>query len=309
MLKRKYYNPQYQKIKKKRAGTKMEELWNKQTEIKFFTEWLKETDPTHLFYTADDGRMYAYWPREYDGKKSTLQSRNSAIGKFTELWTKSLLEGYAKSKGYFAVQGAVCKEIGLSSKSAADVAICKSPSKVQKPEDIVAIFEVKMSIVWNWEFKKGSIIEIGDYSTHRGNPGLLRSDSMLKAIGKGINVRISSPDSKHIPIIVMGNTPITNSYKSKVDNLKHYGVIQGFWSLNPNPRPNSITIKKTPKNGFIRMDNYQELVNNLDGILSKDLNYFSSMRSHSELGRIIDISSNENIIEEKALRFLQLIGD
>ncbi|WP_067048070.1 hypothetical protein [Methanofollis ethanolicus] len=287
----------------------MKTLWNKETETEFFTESLKEIDPTSLFYTSDDGKMYAYWPKTYTGKKSTLQSRNTHVGNFTEMWTKLLLEGYAQSKGYFAVQGAICKEIGLPRESAADVAICKSPSKEQNPKDIVAIFEVKMSIVWNWELKNGEIIELGDYSTHKGEPGLLRSDSMLKAIGKGINVRISSPDSKDIPIIILGNTPITQSYESKVDNLKTSGVVQGFWSLNPNPRNNQSTLKNTPKYGFIRMDNYQELVKNLDNLLSEDLNYFSSMKSHSELGRIIDISSRENIIEDKALKFLELIGD
>lgn len=287
----------------------METLWNKQTEIGFFKESLKKTDFANLFYTADDGRIYAYWPKTYEGKKSTLQSRNSYVGDFTEKWTKHLLEKYARSKGYFAVQGVVCKEIGLPSNSAADVAICKSPSVEQKPEDIIAIFEVKMSIVWNWEFKNGEIIEIGDYSTHQGSPGLLRSDSMLKAIGKGINIRISNPASKHIPIIVIGNTPIKQSYENKVDNLKSSGVIQGFWSINPNPRKNHSTIKNTPKNGFIRMGSYPELVNNLDIILSEDLNYFSSMKSHSELGRIIEISNNENKNKDKALKFLQLIGD
>jgi len=46
---------------------------------------------------------------------------------------------------------------------------------------------------------------------------LLRSDSMLKGIGKSINIRVSSFKAATIPIIVMGNTPITNSYYPKVD--------------------------------------------------------------------------------------------
>lgn len=32
---------------------------------------------------------------------------------------------------------------------------------------------------------------VGDYKQHKGNPALLRSDSMLKAIGKSINIRVS----------------------------------------------------------------------------------------------------------------------
>ena len=33
-----------------------------------------------------------------------------------------------------------------------DVAIVKSSHRIQKPENILLIVEVKMSIVWNWEF-------------------------------------------------------------------------------------------------------------------------------------------------------------
>ena len=69
--------------------------------------------------------------------------------------------------------------------SPADVVISRSKNISQAPEDIFAIIEVKMSVVWNWELQKNkSFVCIGDYKTHQGNPGLLRSDSMLKAIGK-----------------------------------------------------------------------------------------------------------------------------
>ncbi len=74
-----------------------------------------------------------------------------------------------------------------------DVAICKTDSIVQGPENIIAIFEVKMSVVWNWELfnigSKHSLKCVGDFRTHRGNPGLLRSDSILKAIGKSTIVK------------------------------------------------------------------------------------------------------------------------
>jgi len=103
--------------------------------------------------------------------------------------------------------------------------LCKTRQREQKAKDIAAIFEVKMSIVWNW---------VGDFKTHKGNPGLLRSDSMLKAIGKSINIRVSSHSASKIPIIILGNTPITQSYISKVDHLYHAGIIQEFWSVNSN---------------------------------------------------------------------------
>jgi len=106
------------------------------------------------------------------------------------------------------VQGVVCEEIGLTQQSAADVAICKSKDIIQKPENIVMIFVVKMSIVWNWELKQigkgGELVCIGDYKTHQGNPGLLRSDTMLKAAGKSINIKVSDFKANNIPYCCFG---------------------------------------------------------------------------------------------------------
>lgn len=95
------------------------------------------------------------------------------------------------------------------------------PSGIQQdPENIQLIVEVKMSLVWNWELLNqgfgGKIVCIGDYRSHQGNSGLLMSDSMLKAIGKSINIRVyirvSSFKASSIPIVILGNTPITESY-------------------------------------------------------------------------------------------------
>jgi hypothetical protein len=99
-------------------------------------------------------------------------------------------------KGLFAVTGVVCPEIELTENSPADVAITAKKGKNQKAKDILLIIEVKMSIVWNWEYVNNAregekLVCIGDFQTHQGNPGLLRSDSMLKAIGKSINIRVS----------------------------------------------------------------------------------------------------------------------
>jgi len=237
----------------------MPELWSKNSEIDFFTSSRKFATPEQLFYTSNENRYYAYWPKAYKSNKSTLQSRNSLIGNFTEKFSVDLLQGFASKHNWFAVQGVVCDKIGLPRQSAADVAICKSNNIVQKPEDILMIFEVKMSIVWNWELVKSEtnekLICLGDYKSHQGNPGLLRSDSMLKAIGKSINIRISDYFASKIPIIILSNTPITKSYKKKVDFLRNSGIIQGFWSVNSKPLDNyGETIKETEKDGFIRMD-------------------------------------------------------
>jgi len=160
----------------------MPELWTKEKEIQFFKE--ARNLPEQLFYMADDTRYYAYWPKSYKGKKTTLQSRNALIGNFTEKYSVDLLQDFANSQGLYVVQSVICEELGLTSQSPADVALCKRKQREQLPTDIKTIFEVKMSIVWNWELKNNQLICLGDFKTHKGNPGLLRSDSMLKAIGK-----------------------------------------------------------------------------------------------------------------------------
>ena len=129
----------------------MSELWNKEKEIEFFTNSRNFATPEQLFYVSNEKRYYAYWPKNYKGQKSTLQSRNSLIGNFTEKYSVDLLQEYAKSKNWYAVQNIICEEIGLGARSPADVAFCKTNSTLQKADDIYAIFEVKMSIVWNWE--------------------------------------------------------------------------------------------------------------------------------------------------------------
>lgn len=288
----------------------MPELWTKEKEKEFFTESRSFATVEQLFYFGDDTRYYAYWPKTYTGRKSTLQSRNSLIGNFTEKYSVDLLQEFAQSKGLFAVQGVVCDEIGLSNRSPADVAICTSRNTVQRPENIKALFEVKMSVVWNWELINNELVCLGDYKSHKGNPGLLRSDSMLKAIGKSINIRVSGNQASKIPIIILGNTPVTESYYSKVDHLKKAGIIQGFWSVNSNPLDyNGDNLKNTPENGFIRMDSYSELEIFLKNLFSTELEFFSSMKSKSDLGKLIEIANHEIDYEQKAEKFLSLIRE
>lgn len=169
-----------------------------------------------------------------------------------------------------------------------------------------------MSLVWNWELlddaSNRKIVCVGDYISHQRNPGLLRPDSMLKAIGKGINIRVSSFKASSIPIIIMGNTPITDSYYYKVDHLKKAGIIQGFWSVNPVPLDdNTVCITKTDNNGFYTFKTFEEFKNNLDLLLTENLNFFSSMKTKDEIGHIIEISNKEKTYEKKAELFLDLI--
>lgn len=285
-------------------------LWNKDKEKDFFIKSLAFASPEQLFYKTDDNKYLAYWPAGYDGIKTTLQSRNSLIGSYTEKWTTDLFNEIAKASGGYSVQGVICDEIGLTNQSPADVAICKTKDIIQKPQAILMIIEVKMSLVWNWEFigNKKDLICIGDFKTHQGNPGLLRSDTMLKAIGKSINIRVSNFTASKIPIIIVGNTPITKSYVDKVDQLKRSGIIQGFWSVNSRPLDNDgDNIKSTPYKGFYRFDSYEELKKNAIELLKEEREFFSSMQTKNKLGRIIEIANKETDYEAKAAKFLQLL--
>lgn len=292
----------------------MKELWDKDKERTFFTEARKFASLKQLFYVSDDGRYYAYWPKNYKESKTTLQARNALIGSFTEKWSANLVQDFAQGKDHYVVQGAVCDEIGLPKRSSADLAICRVPNIVQRAEDILLIFEVKMSVVWNWELKlvndKEELICLGDYRTHQGNPGLLRSDSMLKAIGKSINIRVSSAKASKIPIIVIGNTPITNAYYKKVDHLRTSGIIQGFWSINSMPLDNDReSIKSTNGFGFYRFDTYEEFANKLEELFGGEREFFSGMRTKDELGRMIEIANQEDSYRKKAEKLLALIRE
>jgi hypothetical protein len=131
---------------------------------------------------------------------------------------------------------------------------------------------------------------------------------MLKAIGKSINIRVSGIESTNIPIIILGNSPITDSYIHKVDFLKTAGVTQGFWSLNPAPTSTK-HVRSTPLNGFQTVENINLLSKLINELLNQEMNYFSSMISKPKLGEIIRIANEENTAEAKAEKFLQLIKE
>ena len=284
------------------------QLWNNDYEIKFFKEALNDfASPGQLFYKLKNEYL-AYIPNHINSEGQTLQSRNSLIGKFTENWCKKLLESIARDNNLFAVNDVICEELGLTKKSSADVAFCVKDSIVQRPEDIKLIFEVKMSVVSNYKYDKNAdeIKYIGDFKSHKGQPSLLRSDSMLKAIGKAINIRVSGSAAK-IPIIVLGNSPITDSYMKKVDFLKTAGVVQGFLSLNPKPTDSDF-VKNTVKFVFRTIQNTEMLKSFIDDLLKTEMNYFSSMISKIDLGKIITMANTETTEILKAEKFLSLIN-
>lgn len=282
-------------------------LWSNEVEIQFSREALKNfASPEQLFYKLQSG-YFAYIPKGTDAEGQTLQSRNSLIGQFTEKWCKSFFEPVAKELGLFAVNSVICDELGLSRQTSADLAFCTTNDINQKAENIKLIFEIKMSIVSNYQFEQPDTIKlIGDYKTHKGQPSLMRSDSMLKAIGKSINIRVSGISSTKIPIVVLGNSPITDSYLRKVDFLKTSGVIQGFLSLNPQPTESAFA-NSSPECGFQTALNSQQVLDYCGELVSNDMNYFSSMLSKAKLGELITIASKENNDIAKAEKFLTLI--
>lgn len=294
-----------------RKGMANRKLWNKDEEYAFFKKTLEIASPEQLFYITDDSRYLAYWPKTYKGKMSTLQSRNAFIGSYTEKWVKELMQPIAEQVGGYSVHNVICEEIELTKNSPADVAITTTKNNIQKPENILLLIEVKMSIAWNWKFEPDvkDLKCIGDYKTHKGTPGLLRSDTMLKAIGKSINIRVSGHKSSRIPIVIIGNTPITKMYYNKVDHLKQTGIIQGFCSVNPKPldEDSGNNIKYTPQKGFIRIDGIDELKNNMIELLQKKREFFSGMMPSVKLGRVIAIANREATYEKKAEKFLELI--
>jgi len=284
-------------------------LWSKKQEKIFFDKSRNFATHQQLFYRTDDGRYVAYWPKGYDGAKSTLQARNSLIGNYTEKWVNDLLKHILKDTKLHVIQQAQIPAIGITHKSPADIVIASTAKKVLRPEEVKLIFEVKMSLVWNWQYDEstGQIRQIGDYRTHQGRPSFTRSDSVLKAIGKCIDIRVSSFKSSKIPLIILGNAPLSNGFCKKADYLKQAGIIQGFWSLNPFPLNHGNTRKRSHQDGFIRFDKIEELNITLNQLFKQELNFFSSMETPETLGQMIEIANRENTYEEKGLKFIKLI--
>ena len=284
-------------------------LWSKNQEKLFFDKSKNFASHQQLFYKTGDGRYVAYWPKGYSGRKSTLQARNSLIGNFTEKWVCDLMKHILQNEDLYVVQQAQIPSIGITHRSPADIVIAKANKKVLLPQEVKLIFEVKMSIVWNWEYDVDTshVREIGDYRTHQGRPSFTRSDSILKAIGKGIDIRVSNFKASKIPLIVLGNAPLSNGFCKKADYLKTSGIIQGFWSLNPFPLNHGNTRKSTPKRGFYRFDNTSELKLHLNQLFNQDLNFFSGMESPKNIGRFIELANREETYENKGLKFLNLL--
>ena len=284
-------------------------LWSKNQERIFFNKSKIFASPQQLFYKTDDGRYVAYLPKGYNGLKYDLPARDSLIKRYSENWLCDLFNHLLEDEDLHVIPKAQIPAIGISHKSPADIVLASQNKKVLMPDEVKLIFDVNMSVVWNWQFdpELGDVFEIGDYRTHQGKPSFASSESIINAIGKCIDIRLSNPKASKIPLIVLGNTPMSDGFSKKADFLKSIGLIQGFWSLNPFPINHGNTKKYSSKKAFIRFDNTDELNISLNQLFKQDLNFFAGMETPEKVGHLVDIANNENSYEDKGLKFLNLL--
>lgn len=247
-------------------------------------------------------------------KMSTPNGRNRPISNYTEEFAKNVIEkalDNANYNNYIAKRDVICDELGLNSRSEADIAIVVDDNRkgrVYKPEEIKLIFEVKMSLVWNWEPNDQNVPVVdADYDNHEGRPSIYRTDSILKAIGKGTILR-SYIDSHKIPYLVIGNCPPPRGYIDKIDGLSDIGILQKFISINPNPLivdksdAEDRDPKTTEKMGYLRIDDLDELSELLIKYLEIEQVFLGKMISLNNLGRIIteiDLTKSYELIGQE----------
>ena len=144
------------------------DLWNQEVERDFFQKPIHGfASPEQLFCVTDDNRYVAYWPKNYQGQKSTLQSRNALIGNFTETWTRELLanclarkntikttikKGFIRFDSYESLKHSIVELLSMklnffsSMKSKEELGRCieianKEPTYEQKAETFLKLLE------------------------------------------------------------------------------------------------------------------------------------------------------------------------
>ena len=169
-----------------------------------------------------------------------------------------------------------------------------------------------MSLVWNWEPGGKEIKLVADYDGHNGRGSIYRTDSILKAIGKGAIFR-SHIAANRIPYIVVGNCPPPKGYFDKIDGSVQAGIIQKFLSLNSEPLVIDSTNSKdrNPKNtehkGFLRIDSISELANIVARYLTEEQVFIGRMMKKEELGRLIKSLNFKNTYTEIGQEFFEKI--
>ena len=248
---------------------------------------------------------------------SEFNQRNAIVADATERFALQLFQSVVNNsstlKGKFFVKRSVeCPQLELRGRTKADLAILDK--NLEGPvilERIKCIFEVKMSIIWNWsERDRGQ--PLADYDSHAGRPSIYRTDSILKAIGKAAITR-ACKGSERIPFVVVGNTPPPVAYRDKVDGTVRSGLIQRWISLTSKPlvvKTEWLLNKRNPKEtfGFLRIDSTNELEEMFVNILTKDWRYMGAMVEPKEIGRIIkglDLNKTEEEIGEAFLKLME----
>ena len=270
-------------------------LWTIEEEKKFFNNFLTAgVDIAKLMYRVN-GKYMAYYPKDYNGTKDTMQSRNSYIGDYTESWFANILQHLPVIK-----QRKLKVEIGykddevLSALSPVDVAI------LSDDRELVLIFEVKMSIVNNYCYVDGNIQWCGDMTEHTGNPGLHRSDSVLKAIAKvlSIHAREFLLARRSVPIIVVTNAPPAPLSAERLEMSYRVGAIQGVWNVGFDDG--------SYFEGYRHVTSLEDINNLVKYLVEKKGYFFSGYKTSDELKNIILEAVNgpdDKIVE----RFLQSI--
>ena len=284
-------------------------LWSRKQEKIFFEKSRNFASYDQLFYKTNDDRFVAYWPKGYDGLKSTLQARNSLIGNYTEKWVSDLIKHLLEDKNLYVVQQAQIPAIGISRKSPADIAIATENKKVLMPDEVKLIFEVKMSLVWNWEYdvQTSHIREIGDYRTHQGRPSFTRSDSILKAIGKCIDIRVSNFKSSKIPLIVDAHIVDGIIEIVRVHPMIAGRIHIGYAAVGGDEqRPVAQIIQIVDIGNVLTGPDVQQF-ESLDKLFNQELNFFSGMQNPKKLGQLIELANREKTYQEKGLKFINLL--
>jgi hypothetical protein len=247
---------------------------------------------------------------------SEFNQRNAIVADATERFTlqlfQSIVNGPGTLKGRFFVKRNVeCPQLELRNRTKADLAILdRDVDGPVTPEQIKCIFEVKMSVIWNWS-ETDRRQPLADYDSHAGRPSIYRTDSILKAIGKAAITR-ACKGSERIPFVVVGNTPPPVAYRDKVDGTVRSGLIQKWISLTSEPlvvKAKLLPDKRNPKEtfGFLRIDSKNELEEIFVNVLTKDWRYMGAMVEPKEIGGIIrglDLTKTDEEIGEAFLKLM-----
>jgi len=248
---------------------------------------------------------------------SEFNQRNAIVADATERFALQLFQSVVNNSStlngkFFVKRNVGCPQLELRGRTRADLAILdKNLEGPVIPERIKCIFEVKMSIIWNWsERDRGQ--PLADYDSHAGRPSIYRTDSILKAIGKAAITR-ACKGSERIPFVVVGNTSPPVAYRDKVDGTVRSGLIQRWISLTSKPlvvKREWLPNKRNPKEtfGFLRIDSTNELEEMFVTILTKDWRYMGAMVEPKGIGGIIrglDLTKTDEEIGEAFLKLME----